>query len=324
MRNWNETCKKRRGRRGLRGYVLVGSLLLLLVGASRRLPAYFLSWQDEQQVGRKEVWQVTEVTLKAQESLSLSEKIKMPFHASVKSLALENGRHYTQETIGEKVREELKKLEELGILMNCQWEDLVVQGAVNFYMNTENSEESVMLWIGEAIQEEYFFNWIMDDESGKILEIAQIPVGNPDSRVSSVVSRGNSTIYDVQEDITYDSDIPDKGIPVFSKEQLEEIMKAWGTYLECEFEDAAFWTGPGGDMGEEIIRKMENSVMELQEKGYSGYEAYCMVLAEEGYGDINELKYVGVFQDAKGSITYSLQGNIRDGTLHLFAEEKKS
>ena len=312
MRRWNETClRKQRGRGAPGGYVLAGALLVLLIGASRRLPAYFLSWQDEQQLGRKETWQVKEVTLTAQESLSLTEKLEIPFHPSANFLLLENGRHYTQETIGERVRAELKKLGELGILTECHWEELRVRGEVNFYINTEDSEKSVMLWTGEAVGEEIYFSWAMDDESGKLV------------RVGQELSNTSAVVYDSRTGDTYEmySWAFGEELSEMTEKHLWEIMQTWGTYLGCELEDAAFQVRVEGEiLGEEFLRRLRSRMAELEAKGYSSQEAFYMVINEEEDRELQELKYVGVFRDAGGSVTYALQGNIFTGAMFLFVE----
>lgn len=284
----------------MKNYIIAGILLIVLAAASLFLPSSVMHWQDEQRTGKSETEEVQEVVLKEQISMTLSQKLALRNQEMVNAISLVNGKNYNQDTIGKQMRQEVETLAEKGILLDFSEETVnIMDAAVYFYVDMEDSERSVMLWEGYVDTANYTVELLLDDETGKIVSFTQY--GNVKS------------IYDTEPGVDMQI-MQEKGQAFGSvtvapelwnmeREELEELAGRWGEYLGCQVtEFRSIWLGE--DPG--IRKEVQVRIRELESKGYSWEEARSKTAMEWGIDPDTEegSQLSAVLEDEGGRIDY--------------------
>lgn len=192
-------------------YVLACVIFVLSCFACMRLPETFLKGQDAKRLDQRQVEHVRRVAVTAQTDMSITEKVNLLGSANTSNLEMINGRHYTMESVWEKAEEEFHLLSREGILPS-EFAGTIWSGdcRVMFVMDLEDSERSMTVWTGNARTDRFSLEWMMDDESGKIL-------GFYVRDTSFETIKGKSKISQSAQDT-----------------DLSSILEGWATYLGCE------------------------------------------------------------------------------------------
>jgi hypothetical protein len=226
--------------------------LLLVAAASLVLPSFAMEWQDDRQVGTCETEDTEAVVLTEQAAMSLCEKIQLMNTDTVNYMTMLNGKNYTQDTLKEKLLEELEKLEQLGILEDFDRESTYLkQAELIFYMDTWDSERSVMLWDGTVYNKGNYLHFFMDDETGKILSFNQIIQEYTDASASG----------DVRE---------------YVKTAMDELAENWAAYLGCQVLAKKSDTVSISKSGEVYDNSMEYVLMDD-----AGITCTCFILKDD-------------------------------------------
>lgn len=155
----------------MKKYVFIGALLVAIGVAGFLLPSVLLQWNDRKMIGKPEMESVEEVILTAEYEMSLMEKSSLM--ASGTLMKLSTGKHYNEQTIVNQVREEVQNLESYGIL-KVDRETLKYQPeSVSLVVDIDDSGRFFTVWCVNGWNDQYEFQFHIDDETGKILTFYQ-------------------------------------------------------------------------------------------------------------------------------------------------------
>lgn len=211
-------------------YVMAAVLLGTGIVGSIILPSKILDWGDAQRIEKSQIWQVTEVELTARVNMSITEKINLLMSSQSSTIGMQNGRYYTQDTIWQQVKEELLELRRLKILEDEDLEHFVLDSKeVFFAMNRQDSEQSMMFWSGSGHTDRSYIEWVLDDETGKLLAVGQwdkvyvsVDMGSEKEEQKKKGTEENATV-----------EIPS----VSTETNLADISEKWAGYLGCKIVD---------------------------------------------------------------------------------------
>lgn len=176
------------------------------------LPMELMKWQDEKRLDSIETEIAAEVKLDLQAQMTLAEKFELKNNNRASVVFLINGKNYDQGTITKKIEEELNKLGEAGIIdcdeINFKYSEMVLR----MYVDPEDGAKSMLLWSVYMSMEDAELLVLVDDESGKIINIEQWYTTN---------SSG------------YDSSIEIK--KAINRDEMMGMAQKWGEYLGLEF-----------------------------------------------------------------------------------------
>jgi len=290
----------------MKSYLIAGILIAGAAAASMLLPDTLLRWQDEKQVGRAEVKEAEEVILTEQASMTFSQKLELLKGNTVNTLTLVNGKNYTQETIGAKVKEEAGKLAELGILPDLNAEEMIFPGSeINFFMDMEDSERSMMLWTGVAYAGDYQLDYLLDDESGKLLGFRQSGIeagGVSYAGAKAGAALGGDEMIEAETKVEENFSL--------SEEDLTKLAERWAEYLGCRLLEISRFNPDS--FSEEDKKLIEKEMQKYREKGMNEKEAYMMALESLGYSygsSYWDYTLYATFQDEAGTIKYTIRSN---------------
>lgn len=197
----------------MKRYLATVCMMLVLAGACFFVPSFLLHWQDETRAASPIVEEVRVMQLAYQAELPLSEKLHLMANAASGTMLLANGKNYTQETVYDKAKEELEKLEALGILDLQEQSCLPSTDAyVELFVDVEDGSRSLMAWVMEWETQQYHLTFLLDDETGKILCISQHDRLAVDMKTFANVAADAGTETDVTS-------------------QQEAVAEKWGEYL---------------------------------------------------------------------------------------------
>ncbi|MCI8334206.1 MAG: hypothetical protein HFH25_06455 [Lachnospiraceae bacterium] len=293
----------------MKKYGIAGILLAVFLAGSLFLPPRIMEWQDRRKIGTSQTEEVQEVVLREQVFMTLTQRLALldKERQGVDTLALLNGKNFTQETIEAQVLGELRLLVQQEILEDMELKSLsFVDATVSFFVDLEDTEKSTMVWYGEALTNEYQLSFQLDDESGKIISISQrrrkiygpyTETGETDSSISVAVAESSG----------------------LGPEELKEIGERWGEYLGCTVTDLGETLMPFYINGiEEQIFQAEAEAM--MRKGYSEEEAYRMTLAAWGISE-SEVKEgrKALLTDEGGEAEYCFHSN-QEEIINIFPQ----
>lgn len=296
----------------MKRYLISGILILLACIGGICLPGGILEWQDRSRMETIEAEAAEEVLLTAQTDLTLTEKINLLQKDDLNDMVLSNGKNYKYDTIEEKMREEVQKLEELEIL-NLNGQELNYSSAeVHFFIETDVEAEvrTLMLWIIEAATKEYNLGILLDDETGKILAVSQ-EVWNSMEVYSgkNFVDKGYGEA--AEEGASEDSGTESVSDAAVKEEEeggkpetseMEVLAEKWGTYLGCTM--TRTYRFPEIYPQEELAKELKALI---EEKGLSEKEAYDMIY--EAWGIPREKpdnRIYAVYQDEGEIAAYEI------------------
>lgn len=286
----------------MKKYLWTGVLILLVCAGGICLPSLLLGWQDEKRIGRSEAEDAQEVLLTTHTELTLTEKLNLMRKGTMNSIALENGKNYKYNTIEAKMREEIQKLEELDIL-DLQGQKLNFSGAeMQFCIDTDGEIQSLMLWVIEAVTEQYSLTIVLDDETGKILALGQ--EGWADMKAYTDKGAASEEVAESMTDVDRAVKEADDGTgqPNLEASDLETIAENWAAYLGCILTETSWY--PKINLPEEFSREAEALI---KEKGLSEEEAYYEVYEALGITrDELDRRLYAVYQDNQGTATYEI------------------
>lgn len=289
----------------MKRYLIAGALLAALVAAGFFLPTRVMEWQDQQRIGNAEAEEVQEVVLKEQASMTLLQRLLLRNRegAEVDALKLVNGKNYTEDTIGEQVRTEIRTLIELGILNGLDLEDVMsVEASVLFYVDLVDTEKSAMIWSGTALTGNCRLDFELDDESGKIVEISQYYYRNGYGEATSV---GDAENDEMEGDVT----VVEKSWRILSDEELRTVAEQWGEYLGCTVTDVGYNLEEFFSGREE--EAFQREVEQMMKKGYSEEEALWMAASAWGIMEDDAI-WLGrkvLLGDKEAEVTYMLRSD---------------
>lgn len=289
----------------MKRYLIVGGLLAALIAAGFFLPPRVMEWQDQRRIGNAETEEVQEVVLKEQASMTLLQRLLLRNREGeeVDALKLVNGKNYTEDTIGEQVRAEIRTLIELGILKGLDLEDVLsVEASVLFYVDLVDTEKSAMIWSGTVLTGNCRLDFELDDESGKIVEISQHYYRNNYREPLSVV--GDAENEEMEGDV-----VVEKSWEISSDDELRAVAEQWGEYLGCTVTDVGYNLEPYFSGREE--EAFQREVEEMMKKGYSEEEALWMAASAWGILE-DEAVWLGrkvLLGDKETEATYILRSD---------------
>lgn len=242
-----------------REYLIAGAVTLFIAFGCILLPPQALSLMDEQKLNQVRTEQTQEVTLSSAEVLGLAEKITLFTGKNTNTILLDNGRNYTREEMEVHVWEEMRKLQELGVLSKelpgeAEW--YFGELSAVFYLNVENGNESMIQWkvnlnSDDGSSGSMSINLFLDDETGKIIALHAFGVG------ASFAEFGEDfRVYPKDEEW---EDIAEKwggylGIA------MEEVTQEYGNYYRNEFYDVMQSTD-----SDELVEEMKKAGLSAEE-----------------------------------------------------------
>lgn len=207
----------------MKRYIFIVILILLIGAAGFILPIKFMEWQDAKRLEKIEIEAATKVMLSTQMDMTLIEKIQLMTNEKVSKVALVNGKNYNQSNIEEKLKEELQKLNELGILELDVREIRYGESWLRMYVDPEDGGKSMLLWKAYLVTEDYELVLSMDDGTGKIIDIEK------------------QYYYSQDDDFRIKS----------RADELVNIAEKWGEYLGCTLIESYY----GND--KKIVEKLD-------------------------------------------------------------------
>lgn len=214
-------------------------LIIVLIAFALTLgfwtPSRILEWQDQKRMGHMVTEAADEVLLTPRTDLTMIEKIQLMKKETAISFPAE-GKNYTEETILDKVDQELETLDNLGILLKeltkLSTYD-IDELEVLFFVDMDDSSRSTRCWSIGGHNTEGSIYFLVDDDTGKILTIYQYT-----ESALSISDDGEKIVKSQQE-----------GPSRYASLKLEDIAKKWGEYLDCELSECN--TDPDDTVDEE-------------------------------------------------------------------------
>lgn len=247
------------------------------------LPSELMKWQDEKRLEHSESREAEEVVLEAGTDLTMIEKLQLMQKSTVTALEMEQGKHYSHETILEKAEKELQKLEALGLIDLESQEKYWVIFQIQFFVDTEDGTKSMILWTLSVTTDNFYLVISMDDETGKILSLYQMDFAD---------APGQKT-----------------GKPEIESDDSAELYEAaekWAEYLEVTLAEVYDTPNPTAN----INKAQEGEIDELVEQGMSKESANEKVLEEWRIAEEGGHWLYGVYEDETGIAAYLFQKNI--------------
>lgn len=218
-------------------YVLSVLVLFLAVALCWMLPSRLLEWQDEKRTGRSYVQSVQSVAAEAPEGMTLLEKAGLFHNGPTTMLKVSGGKGYTSEKeAADQAERELRKLVELGVLMDFGTEPISLYSAETmFLIDREDSGRSMLVWYGSFEINEYLLTWYMDDETGSLLGVIQL------LRVYAE-EWGDIGQYSLSEGIYGFGDNVGFSIEWDQEDErkAEQCGEKWAEYLGCDIRGSGF------------------------------------------------------------------------------------
>lgn len=267
------------------------------------LPPQLMKWADEQTVDHSYVQKSEEISLVPQVSLSLTEKIALFQRKTANTLWVSRGKKYDQESVQPKIREELQKLCDLGVLeIDVSEIDFnAIEGG--FVVDTEDSTQTMNIWTIYAYQKEKLYEllFVLDDETGKIIQIQQ------SYELSEYkVSDGKKTEVMANEAVTADSES--------TSTEIERIGIAWAEYLELPLVEAYHTAVATMDLETE----MEKEIQALIDNGIEEAEAYYYVHEAWGYDEEYMKRHLlCIVEDNEGMAAYFIKKDVWNVILSI-------
>ena len=96
----------------MKKYGIAGILLAVFLAGSLFLPPRIMEWQDRRKIGTSQTEEVQEVVLREQVFMTLTQRLALldTERQGVDTLALLNGKNFTQETIEAQVLGEIRQI----------------------------------------------------------------------------------------------------------------------------------------------------------------------------------------------------------------------
>ena len=135
-------------RKNVRACAAAGILLFFAAAASFGLPGFLFRWHDEKLEGQVSQEEAAQMVLTDQPELTIVEKVRLMRRESSYSMLLDKGRIYSQDTIEDRILQELDTLQELGILSGELGKVDAFSMEASFMMDVEG-EDSAVFWTGE-------------------------------------------------------------------------------------------------------------------------------------------------------------------------------
>lgn len=286
-----------------RCYIIMIALVLVgIIGFF--LPPQLMEWKDGQQVDISHTKKAEEIALVSQTSLSLTEKMDLYQRKTSNTLGVVRGKNYDQESIEPKVREELQKLCDLGILdIDLDTiEFAAFEGG--FVVDTEDSTQTMNIWMVYAYHTPKGYElWaVLDDETGKIFSICQ-----SDQMFESVAYSDSKVTH-------YGPDTEQSSELAVMNPELQEIAECWAQYLELSMVE--IYHTATGTM--DVDKEIENEIKALIKQGMNETEAFLMV--HEAWGIDSEYikgRLLCVVEDEQGMASYLIRKEIGNIMLSI-------
>lgn len=203
----------------MKQYILTVMAVFLAAVIGFLLPPQLMKWQDIQRTMESSLEESREVRLAPQPDMSITEKLDLYKQENMNTMQLASGKNYDGESIRSKIKEELEKLVELGILTvdvkKILSMDMYMEAGPVFVVDAENSAHTMIVWVVQIIlkEENIQMRVLVDDETGKILEVCELML---DAAGFAGTANRMSDIVEMEE------------------KDLETIAEKWGEYLELE------------------------------------------------------------------------------------------
>lgn len=198
----------------MKRYIIFVFFILLIGVICFTFPTVLMKWQDEKRLERIEVEEADEVKLDLRSDMTLAEKIELKSNDMASIIGMVNGKNYNQRSITDKIKEELEKLNEIGVVeydgQNTAFSDIMLK----MYVNPEDAGKSMLLWTAVMYINGENMVVFVDDESGKIISIEQW-----------YSTYSDSSTYSVQID-RYITD-----------SEMSDTADKWGEYLGLKFSE---------------------------------------------------------------------------------------
>lgn len=204
----------------MKRYLFIVIFIFVLGSICFTFPTALMRWQDEKLLEKIEAEEAEVVKLDLQAEMTLAEKIELKTNNKASIIGLVNGKNYDQRSITDKIKEELEKLNETGVLIYDGQDTNFSDITLNMYVNPEDAAKSMLLWTAIMYIDGEDIVVLVDDESGKIINIEQW-----------YVTYSDSSDYSIQVDI--------------DEIKMADMAEKWGEYLGLEFDEdksgSAYW-----------------------------------------------------------------------------------
>lgn len=288
----------------MKQYIITMTVLIFASILGFVLPSQIMKWKDEQQVNISYTENAEEVALVSQAALSLTEKMELYQRETANNLGVTRGKNYDQESIQPKVKEELKKLCDLGILdIDLDTiEFAAFEGG--FVVDTADSTQTMNIWTVYAhhAKKGYQLWFVLDDETGKIFAIRQL-----EQLYDSIVESKKKVTTNMASDVSLEES-------AYTNEALQKIAESWAEYLELNLVETHHTVTGTMDADAEVKRE----IMALIEQGMNEKEAYLKVYEAWGI-DTEYMKghLLCVVEDEKGMASYLIREGIGNMMLSI-------
>lgn len=204
----------------MKRYLVIVIFILMLGAICFTFPTALMKWQDKNLLEKIETEEAEVVKLDLQADMTLAEKIELKTNNMASIIGLVNGKNYDQRSITGKIKEELEKLNEIGMVKYDGQDTSFSDIMLNMYVNPEDAAKSMLLWTAVMYIDGEYIVVLVDDESGKIINIEQW-----------YATYSESGDFDIRVDI--------------DKKEMADMAEKWGEYLGLEFAEdksgSAYW-----------------------------------------------------------------------------------
>ena len=196
----------------MKHYILMAVIMVVVGLVCLFLPMEISIRQDEKRLEKIETEAAEEVKLDFYTDMTLADKFRLKNNKDAGVMIMVNGKNYDSTTISDKAREEILKLDEVGIV-ECDEENIGVPDYVlRMYVDPEDGGKSMLVWTVYMSVNGEDMILLIDDASGKIINIEE----------------SYYQYYDKEEMVKISSSI--SALTVMS------IADKWGDYLGLKFE----------------------------------------------------------------------------------------
>lgn len=273
-------------RKNVRACAAAGILLFFAAAASFGLPGFLFRWQDEKLEGQVSQEEAAQVVLTDQPELTIVEKVRLMRRESSYSMLLDKGRIYSQDTIEDRILQELDTLQELGILSGELGKVDAFSMEASFMMDVEG-EDSAVFWTGELFTDEgRILSVTVDDETGRILELS----------CSGETEAG--------------------------ADEADSLISGWGAYLGCHVASSSVTPFPESDgAGGENLAEFEKEIEKEMSGGLSEQEARENVREAWGMEEPGFSASVYYGDESGWEMGYQFQAEpLYGGSMQIWAE----
>lgn len=196
----------------MKHYILMVAIIVAVGFLCLFLPMEISIRQDEKRLEKIETEAADELKLDFYTDMTLADKFRLRNNNDAGVMIMVNGKNYDSITISDKAREEILKLNEIGIV-KCEEKTIdIPEYVLRMYVDPKDGGKSMLLWTVYMSVNGEDMLLLIDDASGKIINIEDL----------------YRQYYDMEERVKISSSM--------SALTIMGIADKWGDYLGLKFE----------------------------------------------------------------------------------------